>query len=72
MSITLTLIGQTLTFFVFILFCWRFVWPALITAMQNREKKIEEGLLTAERAEKDLALAGQNAAEMVRNHTTER
>ena len=61
MNINLTLVGQTLTFFLFIWFCRSFVWPALISVMQEREKKIEDGLENAERAEKDLALAQQNA-----------
>ena len=63
MNINLTLVGQTLTFFLFIWFCKGFVWPALITVMQDREKKIEEGLQAAERAEKDLALAKKNATQ---------
>ena len=63
MNITLTLVGQTLTFFLFIWFCKSFVWPALISVMAEREKKIEEGLQAAERAEKDLALVKQNAVE---------
>ena len=63
MNINLTLIGQTLTFFVFVWFCAKFVWPALITVMEEREKKIAAGLLAAERAEKDLALAQEGATE---------
>ncbi|MBT8125426.1 MAG: F0F1 ATP synthase subunit B [Gammaproteobacteria bacterium] len=65
MNINLTLVGQTLTFFLFIWFCKGFVWPALISVMKDREKKIEEGLQAAERAEKDLAFAKKNAAEKI-------
>jgi F-type H+-transporting ATPase subunit b len=60
-NINLTLIGQTLTFFVFVLFCAKFVWPALIAVMEEREKKIADGLQAAERADKDLDLAQQKA-----------
>lgn len=63
MNITLTLFGQTLTFFLFIWFCKSFVWPALISVMAEREKKIEDGLQAAERAQKDLALAKKNATQ---------
>ena len=65
MNINLTLIGQTLTFFVFIYFCYKFVWPALINVMQEREKKIADGLLAAERADKDLELAKKRATEQM-------
>lgn len=63
MNINLTLIGQTITFFVFILFCAKAVWPALISAMKEREKKIADGLAAAEKADKDLALAEQRVEE---------
>lgn len=63
MNINLTLIGQTLTFFVFVWFCAKFVWPQLIAVMQEREKKIADGLQAAELADKDLELAQKKAAE---------
>ncbi len=63
MNINLTLIGQTLTFFVFVWFCAKFVWPALIAVMVEREKKIADGLQAAERADKDLELAQKKATE---------
>lgn len=65
MNINLTLIGQTLTFFVFIYFCAKAVWPALISAMEEREKKIADGLAAAEKADKDLALAEQRVEEEI-------
>ena len=65
MNINLTLIGQTLTFFVFVWFCAKFVWPALISVMEEREKKIADGLQAAERADKDLELAQKKATEQL-------
>lgn len=66
MNINLTLIGQSLTFLVFVWFCWRFVWPALLGAMQAREQRIQTGLQEAERAGKDLELARRKSAEQMR------
>lgn len=66
MNINLTLIGQTLTFFIFVWFCAKFVWPALINIMEEREKKIADGLQAAERADKDLELAQKRATEQLR------
>lgn len=65
MNINLTLIGQTLTFFVFVWFCAKFVWPVLIGVMQEREQKIAQGLEDAERAANDLKLAKQRAVEQL-------
>jgi F-type H+-transporting ATPase subunit b len=65
-NINLTLIGQSLTFVVFVWFCWKFIWPLLIDAMQERQKAIAEGLESAERAGKDLELAQERAADQLR------
>ncbi|WP_096086638.1 F0F1 ATP synthase subunit B [Agaribacterium haliotis] len=66
MNINLTLIGQSITFFIFVWFCWKFVWPALLGVMQTREQKIAEGLEAAERADKDLELAQKKATEQLK------
>lgn len=62
MNINLTLIGQSLTFIIFVLFCMKFVWPAIISVMETREKRIADGLENADKADKDLELAKQQAA----------
>lgn len=66
MNINLTLIGQTISFFFFVLFCMKFVWPALISIMEEREKKIADGLEAADRADKDLELAQKKATQQLR------
>lgn len=66
MNINLTLIGQSLTFLAFVYFCMKVVWPALINIMKEREKRIEEGLQAAERADKDLELAQQKAGQQLK------
>ena len=66
MDFNLTFIGQIITFGVFVWFCARFVWPPLMAAMQERQKKIADGLNAADRAAKDLELAQDNAADKLR------
>ncbi len=66
MNINLTLIGQSITFIIFILFCMKYVWPLLLNVMQEREKKIADGLQAAEMADKDLELAKQKATQQLR------
>ncbi|TQV82703.1 F0F1 ATP synthase subunit B [Exilibacterium tricleocarpae] len=66
MNINLTLIGQSITFIIFILFCMKYVWPMLLNVMQEREKKIADGLDAAEMADKDLELAKQKATQQLR------
>lgn len=66
MNINATLIGQIITFAIFVAFCMKFVWPHLIGAMAEREKKIADGLDAANRAERDLELAQQKAGDQLR------
>ena len=62
MSINATLIGQTIAFILFVAFCMKFVWPPLMAAMEERQKRIADGLSAADRAERDLELAQEKAS----------
>ncbi len=66
MGINATLIGQMITFTVFILFTMKFVWPPIKQAMSEREKRIADGLASAERSQHELELAKERAAEHIR------
>ncbi|GAB3487077.1 F0F1 ATP synthase subunit B [Marinomonas epiphytica] len=61
MNINLTLIGQAISFAIFVWFCMKFVWPPIITALEERSKKIADGLEAANRASRDLELAQEEA-----------
>ncbi|CAH0993033.1 ATP synthase subunit b [Sinobacterium norvegicum] len=61
MNINATLIGQSITFLVFVFFCMKYVWPVITSAMAEREEKIKSGLEAADRADKALELAQEEA-----------
>jgi len=65
-DINLTLVGQSITFFIFVWFCWKFIWPPVVKAMKDRQVAIGEGLAAAERAEKSLQLAQDRASDQLR------
>jgi|TARA_B110000503_G_scaffold139228_1_gene227156 F-type H+-transporting ATPase subunit b len=56
-DINLTLFGQMIAFLFFIWFCKKFVWTAIISSMEERQKKIADGLDAADKASRDLELA---------------
>jgi len=66
MNINWTLIGQSLTFFVFVWFCKQYIWPPIVNAMRERQATIAEGLASSERAAKDMELAQDHATEELR------
>ena len=55
MNLNATLIGQTITFAIFVWFCVKFVWPPLINAIEERQKGIADALASAEEAKKEQA-----------------
>ncbi len=63
MNINLTLIGQSITFAVFVWFCMKFVWPPIMAALNERKQKIADGLAAAERGAHEQELAQKKATE---------
>ncbi|TVP82288.1 MAG: F0F1 ATP synthase subunit B [Puniceicoccaceae bacterium] len=66
MNFNLTFIGQMIAFAIFVWFCGKFVWPPLLTAIEDRRKKIADGLAASDRAEQDLELAQEKAKKILR------
>ncbi|MCK9530872.1 MAG: F0F1 ATP synthase subunit B [Gammaproteobacteria bacterium] len=65
MNINLTLIGQSIAFFVFVWFVMKFVWPPLINVLNERKNTIADGLAAAERGKHQQELAEKRAAEVI-------
>ena len=65
MDMNATLIGQAISFFVFIWFCMRFIWPPIMGALDERKKKIADGLAAAERGKHEQEIAQQRAMEVI-------
>ena len=76
MNINATLFGQMLAFGILIWFTLKFVWPPLLAAIEERQKKIADGLAAADRAaaslidataksDEELKAARQQSAEIV-------
>ncbi len=59
MSITGTLIVQMIVFLILVGFTMKFVWPPITAALDERAKKIADGLSAADKAKSELAVANQ-------------
>jgi len=57
-----TLLGQLVTFAIFVWFTMKFVWPMLLRQMEERETRIADGLAAAEQGQKDFAEAQEKSA----------
>ncbi|MCE5233299.1 MAG: F0F1 ATP synthase subunit B [Mizugakiibacter sp.] len=62
MEFNATLFGEILSFAILIWFCVQFIWPHILNAIEERQKKIAEGLAAAERARTELKDADARVA----------
>ncbi|WP_273152731.1 F0F1 ATP synthase subunit B [Methylophaga thiooxydans] len=65
MNINATLIGQMIAFAVFVAFCMKYVWPPIMQALEERKKKIADGLAAAERGRHEQELAEKRAQQVI-------
>lgn len=65
MNINLTLFAQALVFAIFIWITIRFIWPHVLNAIEERQKKIADGLAAADKGAKSLEEAKGRIQTMV-------
>ncbi|WP_407353886.1 F0F1 ATP synthase subunit B [Luteimonas sp. R10] len=63
MQINATFLGQGIAFAILIWFSWKFIWPPLMRAIEERQQKIAEGLAAADNSQKALAQAQEKVNE---------
>ncbi|MGA7440240.1 MAG: F0F1 ATP synthase subunit B [Luteibacter sp.] len=62
MEINMTFLGQMISFGILVWFTTKFIWPQLNGAIEERQKKVAEGLAAAERARAELKDADAKVA----------
>jgi F-type H+-transporting ATPase subunit b len=63
MNINMTLIGESITFAIFVWFCMKYIWPPIVHALETRRKLIADGLAAGDRGRHELELATKRASE---------
>lgn len=71
MNINATILGQAISFILFVWFCMKFVWPPLMAAIEKRQKEIADGLASAEQGKKEMELAKADVSEQINNAKAE-
>jgi F-type H+-transporting ATPase subunit b len=64
-SITGTLIVQMIVFLILVWFTMKFVWPPITTALDERAKKIADGLSAADKAKLELSNANKRVEQQL-------
>ena len=66
MNVTATLIGQMITFGVLVWFINRFLWEPMTRMMEDRKKRIADGLAAAERGRHEQEMAESKAKDTLK------
>ena len=66
MNLALTLVIQGVVFFLVAWAVMKFFWPYLMGKIEERQKKIADGLAAASKSEKDLEQAEERSKEIIR------
>jgi F-type H+-transporting ATPase subunit b len=64
-SITATLIVQIIVFLLLVAFTMKFIWPPITAALDERAKKIADGLSAADKAKAELTNANKRVEEQL-------
>jgi|TARA_B100001123_G_scaffold368159_1_gene428967 F-type H+-transporting ATPase subunit b len=70
-NINATFLGQMIAMAFFLWFCSKYVWPLFVAILEERKKKIADGLEAAARAEKDLEIAQVKSNEQLKEAKAE-
>lgn len=65
MSINATLIAQIIVFLILIGFTMKFIWPPITAALDERARKIADGLSAADKAKAELSAANQRVEQQL-------
>jgi len=65
MNINLTLLMQAVAFAAFIWFTAKFVWPPLMSKVEERQRQIADGLAAGEQGRQNLVSAEKRSADMI-------
>jgi len=65
-NLNATLVAQLVVFFILAWVTMKFVWPPIVKALDERAKKIADGLTAADKAKSDLAHAEKKVVEELR------
>lgn len=66
MNVTATLLGQMIAFAILVVFIKEFLWGPLTQVLEERKKRIADGLAAAERGHHEKELGKRRAIEVIR------
>jgi len=66
-NLNATIIGQAISFFLFVWFCMKYIWPPIILAIETRQKKIEDTLISSKKMEQEYLIMQKKMHKMIKD-----
>ncbi|QCI18578.1 F0F1 ATP synthase subunit B [Buchnera aphidicola] len=67
MNLNATIFGQAISFFLFVWFCMKYIWPPIIAAIETRQKKIEDTLSASKKIEQEYLIIQKKMNETIKD-----
>jgi len=55
-NLNATILGQAISFVLFVWFCMKYIWPPIISAIETRQKEIKQSLINSRKAQDELCI----------------
>ncbi|CAL4317454.1 F0F1 ATP synthase subunit B [Buchnera aphidicola] len=65
MNLNATILGQMISFILFVIFCMQYIWPEIILVIENRKKKIIKGLQELKNAKEEIKILKLQAKKII-------
>lgn len=66
MNLNATILGQALSFVLFVWFCMKYIWPPIILAIETRQKEVKELLDHSKKAQEECFIIQKEMHEKVK------
>ncbi|QCI24669.1 F0F1 ATP synthase subunit B [Buchnera aphidicola (Rhopalosiphum padi)] len=67
MNLNATILGQAVSFILFVWFCMKYIWPPIIFAIETRQKKIKKSLISLKKAEEEFLVIQKKMNQIIQD-----
>lgn len=68
MNLNSTILGQAISFFLFVWFCMKYIWPPILITIEKRQKNISDSLNFVKKEKENLKIDQEKIKKEIKNH----
>nr|AAO45906.1 ATP synthase subunit b [Buchnera aphidicola] len=67
MNLNSTILGQSISFFLFVWFCMKYIWPPILITIEKRQKNISDSLNFVKKEKENLKIDQEKVKKEIKN-----